>query len=910
MPPCHANPRPSRKSLGALSRSGLKRRWLVRASVGLLDGWLAASASAADLYVKQAGWVDTMVGARAALATARLPAPAQEEATAQVWARMKDDFALEWDWTLQDAGTNFTRWFRAGRDTSTERALITAAVNELGDPGEVFRQELEWLIQTQAPAGSRLWLDLYVRCCEQRRQQRLRTVWEKAPRIIFTKHRTVRPATFVCTEAQSDAQGERHFLPGAELCLLEMSGLYGKTRPLVTDPSGVIRDPAVSWDGQRVVFAWKKSLREDDFHLFELEPPSQDVRQVTSGLGVADYEPACLPSGDLLFASTRCVQTLGCGWAEVSDLYVCSPEGRFLRRLGFDQAHALYPQVLDDGRVIYTRWGFNDRGQGSSPALFQMNPDGTAQAEFYGNAPPVRGALVHARGIPGTRKLLAILCQPSGPQAGTLAMIDPAKGRQEDRGLTMVRPPRTPPGGRPVSDGQAGELWQYPFPLNETEFLITGAPLGWNQAGPRRDDADFGIYWMDVEGRRELLAADPRLPCNQPVPMTARPRPWLRANRVDYRQAGGTFYLQNIYAGAGLAGVPRGTIKKLRVVTFDFRAAGIGHNGSSGPGGTAQVSTPASIGNGSWDVKFIVGETKVHEDGSALFTVPARVPVYFQALDERGCAVQTMRNWSTLQPGEYGSCVGCHEHKNTVPPTEDYSFSLAMKAGAHPVTPFYGPPRGFSFRAEIQPILDRHCIRCHKDRAPIHELFRGPESRPLLEQKTTASSSKGGNQDEAAFSLLGEVTVDPVAKRKWSDAYLVLTQARLASSSEAGGSFQGDPQGRMVNWIGSQSASGPLPPYFAGAARSELLKLLQQGHHEVKLSREELEKIAAWIDLLVPYCGDYLEANAWTKEELGTYRRFAEKRRQMEEADQESINELLSIRSPGRRPAPVGRMMR
>ena len=31
-------------------------------------------------------------------------------------------------------------------------------------------------------------------------------------------------------------------------------------------------------------------------------------------------------------------------------------------------------------------------------------------------------------------------------------------------------------------------------------------------------------------------------------------------------------------------------------------------------------------------------------------------------------------------------------------------------------------------------------------------------------------------------------------------------------------------------------------------------------------------KLACWIDLLVPYCGDYREANAWSQEDLDRVR--------------------------------------
>ena len=66
--------------------------------------------------------------------------------------------------------------------------------------------------------------------------------------------------------------------------------------------------------------------------------------------------------------------------------------------------------------------------------------------------------------------------------------------------------------------------------------------------------------------------------------------------------------------------------------------------------------------------KFVHGIATVHEDGSALFTVPANKNIYFQALDEHGMAVQSMRSGTYVHPGEHLSCQGCHEPKRRPPP--------------------------------------------------------------------------------------------------------------------------------------------------------------------------------------------------------------------------------------------------
>jgi len=509
--------------------------------------------------------------------------------------------------------------------------------------------------------------------------------------------------------------------------------------------------------------------------------------------------------------------------------------------------------------VTYTRWDYNDRGQLYPQPLFQMNADGTGQTEFYGNNSWFPTTIAHARGIPNSAKVMAIATGHHSGQSGKLILIDSAKGRQEAAGITMLAPTRPAKAVRVDSYGQRGEQFQYPYPLSETELLVTYAT---HNPGRSRLNG-YGIYWMHVDGRRELLTFDPKLSSNQPVPLAPRPRPHRRPSAVDYRKTTGVYYVQDVYAGPGLEGIPRGTAKRLRVVALEYRAAGIGSNGNGGPAGGALVSTPIAVNNGSWDVKRVLGSVPVEKDGSAFFTVPARTPVYFQVLDRKGHAIQSMRSWSTLQPGERFSCVGCHESKRSAPPVR--KPSIAMKAGPRKLEPFYGPPRGFSFAKVIQPILDKHCVRCHN--------VRPGQPKPKTKPK-------------AAFSLLGDRNADGRASRYWSDSYLALTQ-------------RGRPN-RLVRWLNAQSVPSMLPPYHAGACKSGLLTLLEKGHHDVRLSREETEKIACWIDLLVPFCGDYTEAAAWP-DRGRKYAHFQGKRGRMAAQEAKNIRALVEARA-GRTP--------
>lgn len=810
-------------------------------------------------------WQAAVLEAQTQLASLDPESEAFTAAAGEFSIRGEREFPIVWDWCLQDAGTDFGRWLSASMVAAVARNATANALAPLGAAGGQLQSEYDRLVSQSSPVEAKQWLGLYVRVAEVRRDKRLQSLRRKYPQWIFTKHCILGGSHYAYTEGQSDAQHERQWEPGAALCRLELEGTQVGTRTLIADDDGVIRDPDVSWDGRSILFSWKKSDREDDYHLYEMNAADGAVKQLTEGLGFADYEGVYLPNDDILFNSTRCVQTVDCWWTEVSNLYTCSRDGRHLRRLSFDQVHDNYPMVMPDGRIVYTRWEYQDRGQLFVQGLFQMNPDGTSQTEFYANDSWFPTSLLHARGIPGTQKIIAVVSGHHTRQVGKLGIVDPARGRQENSGTTLIAPVRETPAERIDYYGQDGELFQYPYPLSESEFVVAYTPFGWS-----RSPTLFKLYWVDANGRRELLATDPDLSCGQPVPLAARPRPFVRPNIVDYGKTSGTCYVQDIYTGPGLEGIARGTVKKLRVIGLDYRAAGVGWNYNKGPAGDALACTPVAIGNGSWDVKVVLGDATVYEDGSVFFTVPSRMPIYFQAIDARGYAVQTMRSWATLQPGENASCAGCHEPKNSTPNAGPRP-SLAFNAGAEDLVPLHGPSRPFSFAREIQPILDRHCIRCHDDNAPAPH--------------------------RAAPCLLGTPAVENLARRQWTVSYLALVQATeqtLENNRYLAGTTDG-----MVNWVGAQSTPPMLAPYEAGAARSRLLALLAAGHYDVKLSPQDMDRLACWIDLQVPFCGDYQEANTWNDEERQKYAHFLDKRRRMEDTERRNIAEWSRAQTVG-----------
>lgn len=747
---------------------------------------------------------------------------------------------IQLDWVDQDTDDGVAQSF-----VSLAEQVVTQ-IEAFEGRDTLWRRRLDRLSGLQLSPADPRWMALYLDACHRRRALRMDAHLDSFPRLVFTKHHDIGGQHYAYTEDVSDSpyRDNNPFPNTGQLCLLEMDGLYGKSRVLLDEPKGLIRDPDVSYDGRRILFAWRKSMEHDDYHLYEMDAATEEIRQITSGEGVADYEGVYLPTGDILFNSSRCQQIVDCWWADVSNLYTCDGDGRFLRRLSFDQVHTNYPQVLPDGRVVYTRWDYNDRGQLFPQPLFQMNPDGTGQTEFYGNNSWFPTTILHARGIAGTNKVLCVLSGHHTYQKGKLAIIDPSKGRQEASGAQLIAPVRHTEPVRIDRYGYQGHQFQYPVPLSETEYLVTFSPVG-SKKGRDRSEKPFGIYFMMIDGQRELLAADPTISCSQAIPLMPRPKPPVRPSRVDYRKETGVYSIQDVYEGPGLSGIERGTIKQIRVIALEFRAAGIGSNSNNGPAGGALVSTPISI-NGAWDVKRVLGTAPVYEDGSAMFEVPARTPVYFQALDARGHAVQSMRSWSTLQPGETFSCVGCHEDKNASPPATT-RVTLAMQAGPKPLAPSHGSPAGFSFPKLVQPILDKHCVECH--------------DRKAVAAKTSS------------LSLEGRGELDKRAQKTWSDAYKALANRKFAQ------------------WISPQSAPPMLAPYETGAVKSPLISLLAEGHEDVELTPDELDVIACWIDLGVPYSGDYIEG--MNPDKIPEYQRYLDKRLKYAMQDEVAIQALL-----------------
>ena len=197
-------------------------------------------------------------------------------------------------------------------------------------------------------------------------------------------------------------------------------------------------------------------------------------------------------------------------------------------------------------------------------------------------------------------------------------------------------------------------------------------------------------------------------------------------------------------------------------------------------------------------------------------------------------------------------------------------------------------------------MLDSHCVRCHALPVAFAGDFRraaGPAR--LLGKPGSGGVTDGPRKVKPAFSLLGREVIDPLAKRRWSESYLALTQSKAAGMAGRPECYVGH-AGEMVNWVTAQSPPTMLPPYSAGAAKSRLMQLIEDGHGGERLSAEEMAKLACWIDLAVPFCGDYREANAWSEGEKALYERFLRKRQGMALTERANVEALIADRAAAR----------
>jgi hypothetical protein len=639
---------------------------------------------------------------------------------------------------------------------------------------------------------------------------------------------------------------------GGQLCQLSMKD--GHVRSLVPEMSdGVFDRYDLSFDASKIAFGYRRPKHEG-FRLYELELPRNQVRQLTlppsdederiaaygktstgdSFYGLLGYRfwtddvhPCYLPDGGICFASTRSEHGVLCTpnhYLACTNLFRMDDDRNEPRPLSAGALSEFTPTVMDDGRILYNRWEYVYKGIAAVQSLWTTRPDGSGSEEIYGDNVTNPGVLWQARQVPGHPRL--VVCVGCGHEplgVGQILLLNLDRDKRTAQPMTSLTPHVRTQGLRGLFQLRNGEwredifgpFYADPFPLSDKFFLVSCNP---DQR--YNDQAAYGIYLLDTFGNRVPIYDDPQISCWQPMLLAARSLPptlsptrTVLADKAMMSSAEGTdatVFLSDVYEG--LEDVPRGTVKYLRVLEQVPKpwAAEVDQlrredRSADGFGGHLVISHNTHI----W-VVVNHGVVPVHADGSAFLQVPAGRNLFFQALDENFMEVQRMRTFVNFTPGENRSCIGCHEHRHWAPQSRP---AIALENGAMRLEAEPGAvaPRPLDYVTDIQPILDRHCVKCHS-----------------------------GDQPDTRLDLRGELTT------LFNRSYENILQAGLVDA--------------IQEWNGAAEAMQHAvvsPPYSHGSHRSRLIALLQTDHYETNLNHEEWIKLVTWIDCGAPYYGSY-----------------------------------------------------
>ena len=520
------------------------------------------------------------------------------------------------------------------------------------------------------------------------------------------------------TQANNWSNQESARRSGFDAEIVELSNLRGDMqmksifKPIVPDAS--IADLRMHWDANRVMFTTLMGENDKRWNVYEVKLDGTGCKKLIENEepDLEFYDGTYLPDGRIIANSNIGYQGVPCvsGDDPVGNMVLYTPEQKNLRRLTFDQDANWNPVVMNNGRVMYTRWEYTDLTHYYSRIVMHMNPDGTENKALYGSGSMFPNSTFDIQPLPGHGSaFVGIISGHHGvARSGRLIIFDPTKGRKNVQGMVQEIPHRNRPIQELIKDELVNGVWPQfvkPTPLNDKYFLV---------AAKLDPQSLWGLYLVDIYDNVTCLMQAEGEGYISPILVKETKTPPAIPDRVKLNEKEATIFIQDIYEGEGLRGIPRGTVKELRLHAYEY----------------AYVKTRSDhnwhgIQSG-WDIKRLLGTVPVEEDGSAIFKVPANTPISIQPIDKDGVAVQWMRSWVTGQPGEVVSCIGCHEDQNQIPIPKRV---MASQKAAAPLKAPEGGVRSFTFDLEIQPILDRACIACHNGEGKAFDLRGGKKDK-------------------------------------------------------------------------------------------------------------------------------------------------------------------------------------
>jgi len=611
-------------------------------------------------------------------------------------------------------------------------------------------------------------------------------------------------------------------VPGGRLLVLDGLHPGGKLRQLAPDKPGAFWRPDLSFDAKKVLFCYKP-FDEKSFHLYEMNMDGTGRRQLTDS-DYDDVDPIYLPDGHIIFTTTRGNSYVRCGPFIYSYILArCDADGSNVYLISHNGEPDFVPALLNDGRVIYSRWEYTDKPLWRLQKLWTTNQDGTGTAHFWGNQSVWPDHLSEPRPIPGSRRVMFSGVGHHDWWSGSIGIVDPDKGRDWPHGLTKVTadlrwpevevPPKDPQEAADYHASGRFTGYKTPYPLSKEDFLVSARGAG----------GKFRLYLMDVHGNRELIYEGVHNAWHA-MPVKPRPVPPSQPDSVAWPGTGterkpvepGAFF--SVDVTQGVPELSRGMVKYLRVFQLDYKTYSTWNK-------TYRHSGPAVSIVQEEGVKRILSEVPVEADGSVHFKAPAGRALYFQLLDADRRCLQTMRSFTGLMPGEHRGCVGCHEMHSGTPQQQR---GLAIQRPPAELSP---PPWGtesISYERFAQPVLDRYCVKCHHGKAkdssepnlvlrPGHNVFKEPYLT-LVGPAGWGNPVRGGSP---GYGIAGAIPVE----------------------SSYG---QNDPKGVTT-----------LRPMQYLSYKSRLIELASSGkHYDVKVDPVGLHRLIAWVDACCPYMGD------------------------------------------------------
>lgn len=633
--------------------------------------------------------------------------------------------------------------------------------------------------------------------------------------------------------------------PGGGVYCLDAPGKSMKTRDVTPAnlPLGSYMTPELSFDGKTLYFAycetpttptlWRNpEVLDRRFHIYKSSLNTEgklEATRLTDG-DYDDFAPLLLPDGDLIFCSTRRggFHRCGSGPCYVYTLARSGGDGSNPHPISFHETNEWFPTLAHNGRVVYTRWDYVDRDAVYYQQLWSTRQDGTDVRITYGNNTLNPPGMWEPQAVPGSEKIMAIAGPHHGLSAGSVVLLDLSKDVDGTEPIERLTPDvRFPEGEAPMPsipmlpnlcdfDYEPTAYWQAtrpaeraeqtpeerrwpvhcfksPIPLSEKFFIASYSfdkLLG--EAGPNIPN-QFGIYFCDAFGNRELIYRDPNISSLWALPLRSRPTPPVVAStlddsRRDMENPTGVFFVQNVYESWPTS-IP-GKVKSLRIVQVL-------------PKTTPNANQPMVGAANASPGKQVLGVVPVEEDGSAFFEAPAKTPILFQALDEKGRMIQGMRSLVYLQPGEAAGCVGCHENRMATVPSVK---TIASTREPSKIVPGPDGSKPLSYPILVQPVLDAKCVSCHDN-----------------------EKSEGG------INLTGEI----------DGSY---TKSYNALMNYVANSYWGAPEGNY---------EPRTEPLRFGAIAGKLTKILEEGHHNVELTEEEWDRLNVWQDANALFYGTF-----------------------------------------------------